>query len=268
MDVRGTGVVHADPRLAAVYQAGNGIPAESLRGWAELIAGYAPAGATAVLEVGAGTGVFCAALARALPAVQVVGVDPAAPMLEQAERLHAHPRVRYLPARAEALPLPAEGFDLALLSRVVHHLSDRPAAARELVRVLRPGGRLVIRTTFRERLDAPVYDYWPRLRETDAARFPSEGEVLDDFTAAGLAVHRICSHRAPVASGLGEFRDRLALRAESKFDALSPAEFAAGLDRLTAAARAQRPPRPVEERYDLVVLERPARRGGRPPLGR
>lgn len=55
-------------------------------------------------------------------------------------------------------------FDLALMSRVMHHIPERAWAADELARVVRVGGRVVIRTTFRERLDTVVHDYWPQLR--------------------------------------------------------------------------------------------------------
>jgi SAM-dependent methyltransferase len=188
--------------------------------------------------------------------------------------------VRYLAGSAQALPVPDAGFDLVLLSRVVHHLPDRPAAARELARALRPGGRLVIRTTVRERLDAPVYRYWPRLLETDAERFPSERQIVEDFTsAADFAVHRVHSFSRPTALDLREWRERIAGRAQSKFLALTEAEFAAGLARLDAelargsggggggvadcgggVADGGAVPRgavaPVEERYDVIVLER------------
>ncbi|GAB2730618.1 class I SAM-dependent methyltransferase [Kitasatospora kifunensis] len=285
---------YEDPRLAASYERGNEMPTESLRAWAELIAGYAPTerepggksgrfggrfdeAGPAVLEVGAGTGMLCAALARALPDATVTGVEPSAPMRAQATANNAHPRVRYLAGSAEQLPLPAVGFGLALLSRVVHHLPDRPAAARELARVLRPGGRLVIRTTVRERLDAPVYRYWPQLLESDALRFPSEGELLADFGSAGFAVHRVHSYAQPVAGDLRGWRDQLVDRPQSKFLALSQEQFAAGLARLDqelAAAGEEagsgrqvvtgsggrptggRSATAVEERYDVIVLER------------
>lgn len=298
---------YEDPQLAASYERGNELPARSLRAWAELIAGYAPTGpgapavsdapavpgaravpgapavgaqpAPAVLEVGAGTGMFCAALARALPAAIVTGVEPSQPMREQAAAHNAHPRVRYLDGSAERLPVPTAGFGLALLSRVVHHLPDRPAAARELARVLRPGGRLVIRTTVRERLDAPVYRYWPQLLASDALRFPTEGELLADFGAAGFAVHQVRSYAQPVAADLRSWREQVAGRAQSKFLALSGEQFAAGLARLDEELREElgeelgvelaggdaadgdapggvRSAAAVQERYDVIVLER------------
>ncbi|WP_308377996.1 hypothetical protein [Streptomyces sp. ISL-98] len=44
---------------------------------------------------------------------------------------------------------------------MIHQLPDRVRVARELARTLLPSGATVVRTTFRERLDALVYDYAP-----------------------------------------------------------------------------------------------------------
>ncbi|MDH6139856.1 MULTISPECIES: class I SAM-dependent methyltransferase [Kitasatospora] len=269
-------IAHADPRLAAAYERGNDLPGASLRAWAHLITSQL-VDADRILEVGAGTGIFCAALAEQVPQAEIVGVDPSEPMLAEAARHHGHPRVHYRLGTADALPLDAGSCDAALLSRVVHHLPDRPAAARELARVLRPGGRVVIRTTVRERLDSPVYRYWPELLTHDARRFPAEAELLADFTGGGrFAVTRVFSFAQPIARNLAELRDRYALRAESKFGVLSEAEFAAGLARLDAAVSAapvagadgadgaDGAGGPAEregevlERYDVVVLERAA----------
>ena len=44
----------------------------------------------------------------------------------------------------QALPLPGEGFDLALVNEVLEHVPDDLAGLREVFRVLRPGGRAVL----------------------------------------------------------------------------------------------------------------------------
>ncbi|WP_217195832.1 class I SAM-dependent methyltransferase [Streptomyces buecherae] len=250
--------VHDDTRLAGAYHSGNAMPEASLRAWAEFVASFAPRPAPAWLDVGAGTGMFCAALDRYQRASRVVGVEPSPAMLRAAREATAGGRARLVAGTAERLPLADGAFDIALLSRVVHHLPDRPAAARELARVLRPAGVVVLRTTFRERLDALVYDYWPRLRATDGARFPGQAEVLADFAGAGLTARTVTSFAQPVAASLGEYATRLRDRPQSKFGHLSPAEFAAGLERMRAdaVAHADEPARAVCERYDVAVLAR------------
>ncbi|MET9956871.1 class I SAM-dependent methyltransferase [Streptomyces sp. NPDC006339] len=250
--------VHDDPRLAGAYERGNAMPEDSLRAWVDLIASYAAGPAPGVVEIGAGTGMFSAGMARWIPGADVLAVDASEAMLAEARCHHPHPAVRYVAGTDEAVPAPSGAFDLALLSRVIHHLTDRARAVREVARVLRAGGTAVVRTTFRERLDAAVYDHWPRLRAIDERRFPGEDEVVADFTAAGFAVAELTSFAQPVAASLADYRARLATRPQSKFTHLTAAEFRDGLARMEAAARAEgrEGPRPVLERYDVAVFRR------------
>ncbi|MYW01572.1 class I SAM-dependent methyltransferase [Streptomyces sp. SID3343] len=259
------GRLYDDARLAGVYQAGNEMPETSLRAWTELIGSFSPRPAPAVVEIGCGTGMFCAAMARLLPVSSVVGVDASAAMLVQADRFGAHPQVRYLRGTAEAVPTSGEPFDLALLSRVIHHLPDRRACARELARILRPDGVVVVRTTFRENLDAIVYRYWPALLASDAERFPGRDEVLGDFASAGFSVVEVLSFAQPVTTSLRDYHARMSTRPQSKFVHLTEREFRAGLELLEAdaAVESSARPTPVGERYDVAVLAR----GSREPHG-
>lgn len=249
------GRVYDDERLAGVYHPGNQMPQRSLRAWAQLIGSFSPRPGPVILDMGAGTGMFATAMARWLPVRAVIGIDPSVPMLTRA-RQAPHPGVHYAAGAAEAIPVRHQVFDLALLSRVIHHLPDRRACAREFARVLRSGGTAVIRTTFRGNLDAPVYRYWPRLLEIDRARFPSKDEVIADFTASGFTVTRLTSSAQPVTSSLREYHARMATRPQSKFTYLTDAEFSEGLQRLEHDALAELPsrPAPVNERYDVLVL--------------
>ncbi|UWE10370.1 class I SAM-dependent methyltransferase [Actinacidiphila bryophytorum] len=244
-----------DERLAGAYEQGNEMPEASLRAWVELFASAVPGPASAIVEVGAGTGMFSAAMARWIEGAGVLAVDPSEAMLSQARRHHPHPAVRYVTGSAEAVPARAGSFDLALLSRVIHHIPDRPRAVRELARVVRPGGRVVVRTTFRERLDAAVYDYWPPLRAVDEQRFPSGEDVVADFTGGGFAHLGTTSFAQPVTASLADYHDRLATQPQSKFAHLTPDQFRTGLRRLEAAARTDGS-RPVLERYDVAVFAR------------
>jgi SAM-dependent methyltransferase len=100
-----------------------------------------------VLDLGTGTGAVAEQAARAVgPRGEVVGVDISAAMLalarQRAEALELA-NLRYTEGRGEALPAADEAFDVVLASLSLMYVIDRAAAAREIARVLRPGGRLV-----------------------------------------------------------------------------------------------------------------------------
>jgi ubiquinone/menaquinone biosynthesis C-methylase UbiE len=97
------------------------------------------------LDVATGTGHTAFALA---PYVQhVTAIDLTSAMLDEARKLQADlgiTNVDFRTANVHDLPFPAASFDL-LTSRIApHHFSDIRRALSEMVRVLRPGGRLVI----------------------------------------------------------------------------------------------------------------------------
>jgi SAM-dependent methyltransferase len=97
----------------------------------------------AFLDAGCGDGRYLVALEAELPQ-RIAGVDIAERILETA-RVRA-PRAELRQANLESLPFDDGAFDLVLSSQVIEHVLDAPAAAAELARVLRPGGRLVIST--------------------------------------------------------------------------------------------------------------------------
>jgi uncharacterized protein (DUF1330 family)/SAM-dependent methyltransferase len=96
-----------------------------------------------VLDVACGTGVLAlAALERAGPGGKVVGLDRSPDMLEVARRKSA--RVDWREGIAESLPFPDASFDAAVSQFGLMFFDDRSAALREMMRVLRPAGRLAV----------------------------------------------------------------------------------------------------------------------------
>ncbi len=96
-----------------------------------------------VLDVGTGTGTLARGFARR--GCQVTGLDPSTALMAEAQRLdeEAGVAVTYLVGKAEQTGLSAASFD-GVSAGQCWHWFDRAAAARELHRVLIPGGWLVI----------------------------------------------------------------------------------------------------------------------------
>ncbi|WP_372510091.1 class I SAM-dependent methyltransferase [Mycobacterium paraseoulense] len=95
-----------------------------------------------VLEIGCGTGNLTIMAKRAHPHLEVIGCDPDPRALERARR--KTDGVRFEQGYAERLPYADGEFDRVLSSMMLHHVNDdaKAAAAAEIFRVLRPGGRL------------------------------------------------------------------------------------------------------------------------------
>jgi SAM-dependent methyltransferase len=100
-----------------------------------------------VLDLGTGTGAVAERAAPMVaPAGQVVGIDVSAAMLALAQQrmvTHGITNVTFREGRAEELPTDDGSFDAVLASLSLMYVIDRAAAAREIARVLRPGGHLV-----------------------------------------------------------------------------------------------------------------------------
>src|SRR5436305_1907304 len=101
-----------------------------------------------ILDVGCGTGTLAIAAARAAPGVMVRGLDADPAILARARDKAAASgtEIEFDEALSTSLPYDDASFDLMLSTLFFHHLPDRGKrqTAHELLRVLRPGGRLVV----------------------------------------------------------------------------------------------------------------------------
>ena len=114
----------------------------------QLLAAAAPAPGERVLDIGCGTGVTTAPYARAVgPSGHVTGVDISRPMLEAARRRvdeHGLTNIELILADAQVHAFEPDAFDLLTSRLGVMFFADPVAAFRNLIRALRPGGRLVM----------------------------------------------------------------------------------------------------------------------------
>lgn len=134
-----------------------------------------------VADVGTGTGFMAEGLA---PLVQrVYAIDASAEMLrvlEQKLRQQGVANVEMRQGDGLALPLDDASVDAVFANMVLHHIVEPPLALAEMVRVLKPGGRVVI-------TDADEHDHeWMRTEMADVWLGFDRGQVRRWLEAAGL----------------------------------------------------------------------------------
>ena len=131
-----------------------------------------------VADVGVGTG-FLSTGALAAGA-RVIGIDSSDRMLEEARKRFAREHFEARVGEIDALPLTTGEVDVVLANMVLHHAPDPPRAIREMSRVLKPGGRLVI-------TDADTHEHeWLRTEQHDRWLGFDRGEIARWFADAGL----------------------------------------------------------------------------------
>ena len=143
-----------------------------------------------VLEVAAGTCVCGRAIAPFVEHVTCLDMTPAMLAVGQAEAEKAHlNNMTFLQGDAAELPFPAERFSIVLSRLAFHHFPDVNLPFAEMVRVLKPGGKLVLidmaapGETLRSRKDDIE-----RLRDPSHIRCLTQTEMCALYRDAGLNI--------------------------------------------------------------------------------
>jgi SAM-dependent methyltransferase len=235
------------------YNAGRHLDEWQVEPLRPVLAQLLPPSTSTLLDLGSGTGQWSGRLARWFD-VEVVGVEPSAGM-----RHHALPadRVRFVAGVAEAVPLRGGAVDAAWLSVVVHHFDDLAQAAREVRRVLKPGGMVLLRTAIPDLVPRSAEPIERCVREAgmdgtvmySGLLFPSSLDVIDTFPsldeldgafgAAGFERKYADLVAHGQAESMREFRDRVAVRADSTLVPVSDLEWEQGMARLDALVDAE-----------------------------
>ncbi|MEP7060160.1 MAG: methyltransferase domain-containing protein [Actinomycetota bacterium] len=215
-----------------------------------------------LLDVGTGTGAALELADGAWP----VGIDASPAMVAHGHA--ARPKIRLIAAEAVDLPFRAGTFDVVTANFVLAHFTKAETALHDMLRVLKPGGKLAV-SSWSDGRDT-FADTWRELVETivprtmldptyDRAvpghgRFAKRNQLEELFLEAGLRKVRSDPRRYRWAYGVDEYVDGLAVFATGRFvrQMLGEDAWAGFLDRAKATFR-ERFADPLNDYRDVLV---------------
>ncbi|WP_354700092.1 tRNA methyltransferase [Paraconexibacter sp. AEG42_29] len=165
-----------------IAAAGRGTDAEQAR--VDALLALAPD--AHVLDVACGPGNTTRRLLGSLgPDGRIVGLDAAPTMVERARRDTHDPRVEYVHGDGAGLPFAEATFDAVTCLGALYLVEDQEAVLDDLVRVLRPGGRLLVLTSCHRgpQLTWPVVS---ALARPAGLRVSGPDEIVAAFAYRGL----------------------------------------------------------------------------------
>ena len=133
-----------------------------------------------VADVGTGTGFLAEAALSA--GARVIGIDVSEKMLEQVRSRFPSDRFEARAGDVEALPLKTNEVNAVLANMVLHHAENPARAIREMVRAVKPGGKLVITDADEHQeqwLRTEQHDRWLGFKRTDVETWFAEAGLVD-----------------------------------------------------------------------------------------
>src|SRR2546425_5544653 len=149
---------------------------------AELRALIAPVSGVHLLDVGGGTGAVTERFATGCADVVVLEPD----QRKVAQGRKHRPTIRFHEGRAEEIPFPDATFDRVTAVVAFHHIEDQGRALREMRRVLRDSGRLVLFEMLPSRAPGPIYQWIAGYRHGGHMAFHGPDQLTEKVRAGGF----------------------------------------------------------------------------------
>ena len=163
-----------------------------------ILAACDPQSGDEVLDVACGPGILTCALAQRTR--HATGIDLTPAMLEQARRLQAEQTLEnlaWMEGDVTHLPFADAAFSLVTSRYAFHHFADPLVVLREMKRVCRSGGRIVVIDTAPALEKAQAFNRMEKLRDPSHARALAVEEMTALFVSAGLGEPQVEQLRMP-----------------------------------------------------------------------
>ncbi len=129
----------------------------------EAIINNLPLSPSSILDLGTGTGVLLKFVNDLYPTAKLVGLDPAAAMLEHArEKFEGQSNISFINGSAHQIDAPSNHFDVVISNYALHHLNhdEKLLCAKEVHRVLKPNGRFIYGDQHCRTMGTPADSVW------------------------------------------------------------------------------------------------------------
>jgi len=168
-----------------------------LKTWAQI------APTDVVLDVACGTGEFERLILSENPAQQMVGVDISDEMLAIArQKLQHYPNIDFQLASASTLPFSDASFDTVISANAFHYFDDPSVVLKEMERMLKPGGNLIILDWCKDFLVCRICDWVLRRIDPAHQQCYTQTEFHHLLNSTGFEIHQATKVRFGLVWGL------------------------------------------------------------------
>ncbi|EMI57737.1 class I SAM-dependent methyltransferase [Rhodopirellula sallentina] len=153
-----------------------------------------------MLDVACGPGLVACHFASKVR--HVTGIDLTPEMLRQARDLQTTRGIEnaeWIEGYADRLPFDEASFDLVVTRYSMHHFQNPDAVLREMVRVCKPGGRVLVADVSLPQEHVEHYDELERYRDPSHVHALSRGEFADALVSSGLQSLRFAEYKVDLA---------------------------------------------------------------------